>query len=215
MFAFGYNCGSAPSPLSNRFVAAGHGNLAEAAIREAVGRLDERRRVEGVIDGRRERVHPRIRVVGVVESGNRSRRRPTESLLARVLRRHSEVRVDLIIAANRRLITERLERRRQEFEVVVGAGRLRDVRRRPELQNIEARLIQPVLRNPAQHSAVLETPAVFAAVQGDVDRGSRIRLNRLPLLSRVSEKSPCRSSAVGTRNWRRMLAVVRGRYSCE
>ena len=104
-------------------------------------------------------MHPWIGVVGVVESGNRSRRRAAESLLARILRRHPKVRVDLIIPSNRRLITERLERRRQELEVIGGAGRLRDVRHRPELQNIDARLIQPVLRNPAQHSAVLEAAA--------------------------------------------------------
>src|ERR1700736_738702 len=56
-------------------------------------------------------------------------------------------------------------------------------------------------------------PAVFAAVQELVDSGSLMRLIRLLLLSSDCEKSPCRSSAVGTRNRAGSPPpVVRGEY---
>src|SRR5438045_7669128 len=61
-------------------------------------------------------------------------------------------------------------------------------------------------------------PAVLAAVQGDVEFGSLIKLNNAPVLSRVCEKSPARSAAVGTRirtGLPPLIAAVTGRYSCE
>src|SRR5712692_3454795 len=59
-------------------------------------------------------------------------------------------------------------------------------------------------------------PAVLPAVQGAVEFGTLIRLNNAPLLSRVCEKSPARSSAVGTRiriGLPLLMAAVTGRYS--
>ena len=56
------------------------------------------------------------------------------------------------------------------------------------------------------------------ATHGSVEVGSLIRLNSAPLLSRVCEKSPSRSAAVGTRiriGLPPLIAAVTGRYSCE
>src|SRR5262245_23689615 len=61
-------------------------------------------------------------------------------------------------------------------------------------------------------------PPVFAAVHGSVEFGSLIKLNSAPVLSRVCEKSPARSSAVGTRTrigLPLLIGVVTGRYSWE
>src|ERR1700674_2215936 len=58
-------------------------------------------------------------------------------------------------------------------------------------------------------------PAVLAAVHGELEDGSLIRLMSAPVLSVLCEKSPWRSSSVGTRNRLTAPLVVRGENCSE
>ena len=57
-------------------------------------------------------------------------------------------------------------------------------------------------------------PPVLVAEHAPESSGSLMYGNRLPLLSMVCEKSPCRSSAVGTRKRTTSPPAVRGWNSC-
>ena len=203
MFASGNSVGSPCSPVLNRLVKSLFTMLAEPAVGVAVGALEEGRRIDGVVHRGRKGVDPRVGVVGVVEVGDRPGRRALEAALAGVLRREAQRRRQLIVDAECRLLAERLERRREELQVVGRARRLRHVRQRIQLQDVHAGLIEPLLRNPVAG----ECPAADGISQR---RESARRCCRATPRSRRSVR-PASARGTAAACWRRCAAGIRAR----
>ena len=123
----------------------------------AVRAFDEGRRAERVVDGDAVVGDEGIRRIGVGEALNQPRPGQDARALTGVLARDPQLRRELVVEANRRLLLEVLDRGRcQLLVVVVRCQRPALRRQRVARQEREARRVQPVLRNAAEDAAVLE-----------------------------------------------------------
>jgi len=96
-------------------------------------------------------------------------------VVALVLEARPQTPRDLIVDLDCGLVEERVVRRLDEL--MVGADRRAlIVRHRVHLEEVQSEAIKPVRRNPSEHAAVLEAPAVIAG------RGGRARAARLRIL---------------------------------
>ncbi len=172
--------------------------LRQAATRElvlalSIRGLEEHRRRQAVVGRGGPRADDRRVHQGVVETRNRAVDGRLLLLPAGVLEGRPERRHDVVVEPDRRLPRQQVFGRAGDL-VVVRLTRRNVVHRRhrEHVQHVEARLVETVLGDSAEHAAVLQNSRWYWS------RSRRRRryadpewsLNRLPSLFVVCEKSP-------------------------
>src|SRR6185503_17250686 len=140
----------------------------------------EGRVVDLIVDRRPVVGDERIGVLHVVEPLDGARRDELPRALAGVLARRTQLLRQLVVDANRRLLREVVGRRRWDFVVVVLPRALGDVGQGVAAEDGLSDRIEAVLRNLAEHAAVLEAA-------GRVGGGAGLRRQRI--LDQVEDRA--------------------------
>ena len=122
------------------------------------------------------------------------------------LRREPQPLRRLVVDPHRRLLRQPLVVGCRVLVVVVQTLR---VRLRPELEDVQADRIQPVLRNPAEHAAVLEAAGGVGGGAGQAGRGVANQVEQ-----RAGVVGALREVAVALERRRHPEAADRRRPSC-